>query len=509
MSAPLASVLRRGLALRLYDAAASRAALHGSSLRGGPGGVASGFTAESPLTVAVVGSGPAGCYTVDRLLHRYGARCRVTLLERLPAPFGLVRYGVAPDHGATSAPVAERFGRLLAHPQVRVLLGAPVGEHSAWSLSVQELRRRHHAVVLATGAPEHAPLPLPAHAPLANVLSARHFVAWYCGHPEHAQAPADLTEGAHAVLVGLGNVAVDCARLLLRAPGDLRATDMPHPVQAAFALSRVRHVTVLVRRSAAHVAATPKELKELLSLPGVRVRLVDAHLSAQEAQELSAAPRPRRRALEELQKAATRDAAAWDTPDGQGAHKSLTVRFLASPVALTPSSEAGRGECVGGVTVRSNAQPDAALLHLPASLVIASVGSRGAPLATLPFDHATGTFPHDAGCVDNSPGLYAVGWCKRGATGIIGINLTCAEETVATLAMHADQGLLPAPAQPDDADALMQMVAARGGRVLNAQQWARVDAVERSRGAALGKVREKVTTSMEMVELGTNGGEAV
>ena len=486
-----------------------------------PVGESPAFSSASPLRVAVVGAGPAGCYTVDRLLHRFGDAVRVDLLERLPAPFGLVRYGVAPDHGATSSPVADKFSRLMAHPSVRLLCGVAVGDVAQGGVPIDLLRQRYHAVVLAVGAPGHRALRIPGEGTLANVCSARDFVAWYNGHPEFSGSPPmDLRAGSHAVIVGLGNVALDCARLLLREPGSLAQTDMPSAVVNAFALSTITHVTLIARRSAAHVAATPKELREVLNLPRVRCFLAHAVLDEGDTAQLEAGPRPHRRALDELLKASTRDRAQGAAADADGGHKTLTVMFKHSPVELL---SAGKDGHVTAVRLRANAMsgPVGARVArpvadtsrdvvLPADVVLSSVGYRGLPIdAGVPFDAATGTIPHVGGAVvdptaGDTPvaGLYAVGWCKRGATGIIGTNLTCAEDTVATLAQHAQTGMLrhPQHSTHDEAAAhVLQALTATGARVLTAAAWARLDAAERERGAARGKPREKVTALRDML----------
>ena len=517
LASPCRAAARYGRLL----ARAQLQALHTSAaqlLAAPVGSESPGFSNASPLRVAVVGAGPAGCYTVDRLLHRFGDAVRVDLLERLPAPFGLVRYGVAPDHGATSSPVADKFTRLVAHPAVRLLCGAAVGDAEQGGVPVSLLRRHYHAVVLAVGAPGHRALRIPGESTLGNVCPARDFVAWYNGHPEFSgPPPVDLRAGRHAVIIGLGNVALDCARLLLRDPSSLAGTDMPSAVVAAFAQSTIRHVTLIARRSAAHVAATPKELREVLNVPGVRCRLEHAELDEGDAAQLEAGPRPHRRALDELLKASARDSgnAAADA----GGDKTLTVLFKHSPVEVL-SAPGGHVTALrlranvmsgpSGARVASLVADTARDVVLPADVVLTSVGYRGLPIDTgVPFDAATGTIPHVGGAVvdpgaGDAPvaGLFAVGWCKRGATGIIGTNLTCAEDTVATLAEHAQAGRLhhPAEATHDEAAVrVLQALTASGAKVLSAHAWAQLDAAERTRGAERGKPREKVTALQDML----------
>lgn len=486
----------------------------------------SAFSAAAPLRVAVVGAGPAGLYAADRLLHRFRDAVRVDVLERLPAPLGLVRYGVAPDHGATSAPVAARFGRLLADERVRLLCNACVADApsaapaAALPLPLSALQARYHAVVLATGAQRARTLGVPGEA-LPGVLTAAAFVSWYTGHPGgslHAPPPPpQLRAGPHAVVVGAGNVALDCARLLLRpAQPLLAASDAPAAVVAALAASTVRHVTLLVRRSAAQLACTPRELRELLALPGLRLH-TDPGLGLAEADEAELradgpAARARRRCVEELRAAlARREAAPPEAADAD--ERSLSFLFLRSPTAFLPGP-AGR---VGAVQLgaealegppgsRRLARPppaaDPPLPPLPAQLVLISAGAFGAPLEGVPFDSNRGTVPHARGAVlDGSaaiPGLFCVGWLKRGPKGIIGSNLECAEETVAAVAEAAAEGRLPQPPLPPiDPGQLLRD--AGGGRLLSAAGWGALDAAERAAGAAKGRPREKAATLAEML----------
>jgi len=329
----------------------------------------------------------------------------------------------------------------------------------------------------------------------------------------------DLKSGAHAVIIGFGNVALDCARLLLRQAAGLAATDMPSPVVGAFVTSTIRHVTLVARRSAAYVAATPKELREVLHLPGVTCSVHNAELDADDQNALEAGPRQHRRALEALL------AAASHPPDA-GAHggdaRTLRVVFLRSPVECLPRAE--DKQSVGAVRLRANkmsgppdrrvarpVQPGAGGVEddvLAADVLLSSVGYAGLPFdSDVPFDAKSATIPHAGGAVvhpdtgEPISGLFTVGWAKRGATGIIGTNLTCAEETVATLLAHADAGRLPEPSIRDcaPADRVAQILHALGVKVLTRDAWTKLDEAERARGQAAGKPREKMTSLSDML----------
>ena len=491
-----------------------------------------------PLRVAVVGAGPAGLYAADRLLHRLGEGVRVDVLERLPAPLGLVRYGVAPDHGATSQPVAQRFGRLLADARVRLLCNVSVGEPGATAaargalrLQLPLLQQRYHAVVLATGAQRERRLGVPGEG-LMGVFSATSFVAWYTGHPGHAldappPPPPLLTGARHAVVVGLGNVALDCARLLLRPPGDLHtASSAPSHVLRALTDSTVDHVTLVARRSAAQAAATPKELRELFGLPGVRVLCDTLGLAAEDEQELQgdAGPvRSHRRAVEEMRKAAARG-------EGAAGPRTLRLLFLRSPAAFLPRPDAP--DRVGAVQLQpeylrgppgkrrtggpapADAVPSPSSLLLPADLVVCSTGNWGEPVEGAPFDEASGTVPHARGQVltaaaggEPVPGLFVTGWLKRGAKGIIGTNLECAEETAGAVEAAARGGGLAPPTLPALSEDPRLRAGGGGVRLLSASGWAAMEEAERRAGEAGGRggQPEKLTCLPEMLAFSDRG----
>jgi adrenodoxin-NADP+ reductase len=410
-----------------------------------------------------------------------------------------VRFGVAPDHPDTKA-VTNKFERVAVDPRVGLLCAVEVGRH----VTLDELRRRYHAVVLAVGAPADRALDVPGEA-LAGSMSARQFVEWYSGHPEAAHTRVDLRAGSTAVVFGMGNVALDCARILLRSPAELATTDIAAHALQALRSSSIRRVVLVGRRGAAQAAFTPKELRELLGLPGLRVTVLPEQLAlpAEDVAELDAS-RVRRRAVEQLGKAAKRAAAGGGGDGGNSDEdaRELSFLFLRSPAALLPGADAQR---VGAVRLQVNelrgaagarkAHGTDAYEQLPAALVLSSIGYRSVPTPGAPFDAAASTVPHERGAVRAAgPGLYATGWVKRGPSGIIGTNLVCAEETVGTLAEDVAAGLLPTPDLPGGAGALAHAAAAAGARPVTYEDWLRIDAAERAAGAAAGKPREKAVT---------------
>ncbi|MER7490948.1 FAD-dependent oxidoreductase [Streptomyces sp. NPDC126497] len=375
-----------------------------------------------PLRVAIVGTGPAGMYAArDLLLH---TRAEVTLIDRLPAAGGLVRYGVAPDHPATKK-VGRTFARFLTHPRARTYLGLDVGT----DVTAEELAAHHHAVVYAVGAATDRRLGIPGEDRPGSV-SATAFVAWYNAHPEVA-ADAVRLSSERVVVVGNGNVALDVARILVSDPETLAGTGIADHALAELRRGEVREVVLLGRRGPEQAAYTRPELLALKHLPGVDL-LVDDHDPRIGAAIDAAGPGDKAAVL----RGVAREAVDWSLSPGAAGRRRIVFRFLSSPVAVCGGEETRAVRVTGG-----GAEPE-----IPAGLVLRAVGYRGVAPPGLPFDEATGTVPHERGRVTGRPGTYVVGWIKRGPSGGIGANRTCAAETVGSLLADAVAGTLPAPA---------------------------------------------------------------
>jgi ferredoxin--NADP+ reductase len=350
-----------------------------------------------PLRVAIVGSGPAAMYAADELvLTRPGVR--VDIYERLPVPYGLVAHGVAPDHVRTKE-VASLFDLVTAEEGVRLHLGVEVGR----DVTHEELMAGHDAVIYAVGASSDRKLAVPG-ASLA--VSATDFVAWYNGHPEHAFDTYDLSH-PRVVVVGTGNVALDVARILAVPAEALDGTEISPIALDVLKNSAVEEILLLARRGPAHSAFTVPEFAGLLETPDVSVEL-DGELPAYAARDF--AVEQKLRLLREL-------------PVHRGGRR-IVLRYDAAPVRIVP----------GGIEVAGRPAV------LDAGLVVAAIGYRGRPVPGLPFDDASGTVPHGRGRV--RPGVYVTGWIKRGPTGFIGTNKSCAQETVASLVEDYNAGLL-------------------------------------------------------------------
>lgn len=431
----------------------------------------------SGLRVAVVGSGPAGVYAAAALAR--AGDVTVDVLDRLPAPYGLVRYGVAPDHLKMKS-VDAALRKILEDPAVRFLGNVEVGT----DLTLDELHLFYDAVVFATGAAVDRRLDVPGE-DRPGSFSATDFVAWYSGHPD-AELDRFALHARHVVVIGVGNVAVDVARVLTKTADVLRSTDMPGHVLDVLAASAVTDVTMLGRRGPAQARFTTKELRELGDLAGADVLVDPADLELTPAEKAEVdADRTLRANLEVLE--------GWAAREPQGLPRRLWLRFWLRPVEVLGSA----GGVVGGVRAERTALAGGRLtgtgetLDLPAEMVLRSVGYRVVPPAGLPLDPVSGTVPHDAGRVlrDGSPvpGVYVAGWLKRGPTGIIGTNKPDATETVRSLLADA------LPRAPErDPGAVLAALAARGVAPVEWAGWQAIDAAEQALGVGRDCVRVKI-----------------
>ncbi|WP_030713559.1 FAD-dependent oxidoreductase [Streptomyces sp. NRRL S-237] len=440
------------------------------------------------LRVAVVGSGPSGVYAAQTLVQqREVPGVRVDVLDRLPAPYGLVRYGVAPDHEKIKS-LQGSLRTVLEDERIRFLGNVEVGGEA---LPTDRLLELYHAVVYCVGAARDRMLGIPGEE-LTGVHSATAFVSWYSGHPDAAAEAFDLPGVDAAVVVGAGNVAVDVTRILARGTAELAPTDMPQPALGALAESGLRAVSMVARRGPSQGRFTTKELRELGTLAGVDVRADPAELSLDPvyADPVAAAALPAvaRRNLEVLR--------GWAEAEAEpgGGPRSIALRFYLRPVEILGGPD-GR---VTGMRFERTA-PDGrggvtgtgVYEDVSAQLVLRSVGYKGVPLAGLPFDSAKGTVPHAAGRVLRagraSVGEYVAGWIKRGPTGVIGTNRPCAKETVSALLQ--DAGAL---ARRDLAGDPLDALRAAGLRPVRWPGWLAIEAAEADLGRSLGRRSVKI-----------------
>ncbi|RBY89650.1 FAD-dependent oxidoreductase [Blastococcus sp. TF02A-30] len=438
-------------------------------------------SAGRPLRIAVIGAGPAGIFTADALTRQQDVPVAVDLVDRLPTPFGLVRHGIAPDHPKMRA-IRETLHRSLDQPLVRFVGNVEIGT----DLSLDELRRHVDAVVYTYGAALDRRLGIEGE-DLPGSLAATDVVAWYCGHPDadRERVEAALAAARSVVVIGVGNVALDVARVLARTAEELEPTDMPQHVLDVLAAAPVQEVTVLGRRGPAQATFTTQELRELDELAGGTVLVDPAELELDPGSaERAATDRTVTRNL-----AVLREWAGHEVPDG---HVPVRLRFFRRPLRLL-----GADRVTGIEVERTAVDGDGRAIGtgevevLPADLVVRSVGYRGLPLPGLPVDERTGTVAHDGvgrvlrdGAV--SPGEYVAGWIKRGPTGVVGHNKHDARETVAALLADAADGTLAVHGPVDD---LVTTLRERGAEPVLLEDWRAIDAAEVALGASRGRAR--------------------
>jgi ferredoxin/flavodoxin---NADP+ reductase len=449
-------------------------------------------TPDHPLRVAVIGAGPAGFFLADKLLGNGQVSVQVDLFERLPTPYGLVRFGVAPDHEKIKN-VTRSFDKVAAKPGFRFFGNVDVGRH----VTLDHLRRHYHQIAFSTGAQTDRRMGIPGE-DLTNSHPATEFVAWYNGHPEFRDCKFDLSAERVAV-VGVGNVAVDVARILCRTPEELATTDTADYAQEALRHSRVKEVYLLGRRGPVQAAFTTPEVKELGELAGADVKVLPEEVALDplsqaelERGEDHAAAQKKVDILREFSQRPL-----------SGKPRLLTIRFLVSPVELLDDGTGRvramrivRNRLVEGKGGSLRAEPTEHCEELPVGLVFRSVGYRGVALPGLPFDDKAGVVPNEKGRV--SPGLYVAGWIKRGPSGVIGTNKPDAAETAESMLAEVAAGSVPSPAAPDPEAALATVRAAQPALVTY-PDWQRLDRFETERGKALGRPRVKCTSVEEML----------
>jgi ferredoxin--NADP+ reductase len=461
-----------------------------------------------PIRIAVIGSGPAGFYAAGHLLKDPAGNIEVDMIERLPTPWGLVRSGVAPDHPKLKS-VSRIYEKTAAHPRFRYFGNVALGEH----VSRSELLEHYHAIVYATGSPSDRPLGIDGE-DLPGSHSATEFVGWYNGHPDHTDLEVDLLAADRAVVIGNGNVALDVARMLVLAPGELAPTDTADHALQVLADSNVREVIVLGRRGPAQAAFTNPELLELGELSEA-----DVIVDPEELERALAVPDPAaeedvtcRRNVEILRGYAERE------PHGHS--KRVVLRFLLSPVELRANGsghlgeiELVRNELVPDADGRLRARATDERETIAAGLAFRAIGYRGLPLPEVSFDERSAVILNDAGRVldpdsgEPLPGEYVVGWIKRGPSGVIGTNKRDAQETVDALLadLRPDQpdAASRAPHQPREptAAAAETMLRAKQPELVTYVGWEAIDRHERAQGEPQGRPRVKLTRIEEMLRV--------
>jgi ferredoxin/flavodoxin---NADP+ reductase len=431
---------------------------------------------ERPLRVAVIGSGPAGFYAAGALLGA-DQPAEVDMIERLPTPWGLVRLGVAPDHPKLKT-VSRAFEKIAELPGFRFLGNIEVGR----DLHHDDLCRLYDAVIYAVGAQTDRRLGIPGE-DLAGSWPATEFVAWYNGHPDFQDIPFDL-DVERAVVIGVGNVALDIARMLALTREELAPTDASDASIEAIAGSSIKEIVVVGRRGPAQAAFTTPELQEMGELAGADVFVDAAELEGAEPKDTNA----------ERNLAVLHDLAARE-PEGK--QRRVVFKFFRSPVAILGDEHVEGIELVRNeLDANERAMPTGEKETLECGLVFRSVGYRGVELPGVPFDDRSGTIANESGRV--GAGVYCAGWIKRGPSGVIGTNKKDAAETVELLLADAASGKLER--KPDaSATAVDELLAERGVRVVEYAGWGAIDAAERAAGEKGGRPRVKFCSWDELL----------
>lgn len=445
-------------------------------------------TAEHPLRVAIIGSGPSAFYAADALLK--SARVvQIDMFERLPTPHGLVRGGVAPDHQKIKS-VTKVYDKIAASPHFRFFGNVEYGR----DVTHDDLIARYHQIVYATGAQTDRRMGISGE-DLPGSHAATEFVAWYNAHPDYQDRHFDLNT-TRAIVIGNGNVAMDVARILASTPAELAKTDISDTALAALRESCVREVVVIGRRGAAQAAFSNPEIKELGELEETQVIVPpnEADLDPLSAADLAASGD---RMAANNAATLARYAAALDS----GKPRRIVMRFLWSPIAIMGTDRVEGVRLVRNELMRADdgslrAHATDHTIDVPAGLIFRSIGYKGVALPGVPFDERAGVIPNQAGRVVMSGmsapvlGEYVTGWIKRGPSGVIGTNKADSAETATAMLADMDAGALLTPTLPAG-EAWAQTLRARGVRIVTYADWMRLDAEEVARGQASARPRVK------------------
>ena len=448
-------------------------------------------TSENPLLVAIVGSGPSGFYAAEALFKSELA-VKVDMFERLPAPFGLVRHGVAPDHPKLKQAILL-YEKIAANDDFNLVGNVTIGE----DLQIDELKKSHHAVILTYGAETDRKLGIPGE-DLKGSYTATEFVGWYNGHPDYREREFDLSHET-AVIIGQGNVAADVARILAKSVDELKHTDIAQHALDTLAGSKIRDIYVIGRRGPAQAKFTPKELREFGELEDCDPVVDPKELALNEASE---------KELEDKTNAGSKKIyqhfVEYSELTNLSKNKRVHFQFLRSPVELKGD---GKLESVviehnrlQGEPFSQSARGTGETYEINSGILFRSIGYRGIAMPGVPFED-WGVIPNTEGRVQENgevvSQLYTAGWIKRGPTGIIGTNRACAVETVGSLI--ADIEKMKSAGNKGGISEIYKLLDARKIKYINYDDWKKIDAREVENGKPKNKPREKFTRKEEML----------
>ncbi len=453
-------------------------------------------TDQRPLRVAIVGSGPSGFYAVQPLL-KSETNVIVDMFDRLPAPYGLVRYGVAPDH-AKIKNVTNVYKKTAEQPGFSFMGNVNIGK----DISVEELKKFYDAIIFTCGAETDRKLGVPGE-DLPGSFTATEFVAWYNGHPDYRNHQFDLS-GEVAVIIGVGNVAMDVCRILCKTVDELKTTDIAQHALDALEKSNIKEIYMIGRRGPAQAKFTPMEIREFGELtdcdPAVDPK--DMEISEVDQAELDNPKNSAGKKNFEILK-------GYSTREPSGKPKKFFIRFLESPAELLGDEKLEKlvieKNALTGEAGRQKSRGTGVKAEMNCDILFRSVGYRGLAIEGVPFHDAWGIFPNIEGRITEGaesekivPGLYTAGWIKRGPSGVVGTNKPDSEETVARLL--EDVSTLT-PCEQPETQAVLGLLSERGVRVVSFDDWQKIDASEIERGQKIGKPREKYVSVEEMISV--------
>lgn len=439
---------------------------------------------ETMRHIAIIGSGPAGYYTAEAVMKHLGEGAKVDIIDKLPVPYGLIRSGVAPDHQSIKN-VYRRYEKVAMGENVRFIGNVTIGR----DVTIPELQELYDAVVLATGAPNDRDLGIDGEK-LSNVFGSAAFVGWYNGHPEFANLNPDFS-GKHAVVIGMGNVALDAARILCKSETEFGGSDIVAHALNALRGSNIETITILGRRGPHQIMMTPKELGELANLERASPRVDRDDLPLEQDDDL----------LEPgLRKSVNHLRSFAAIPEDMHAEKPIEIHFdmFASPQAFSGSGavesmviehteiEAGRAKGTGET------------YEIPADLVISCIGYRTSPIPDVPYDERMGRFANDEGRI--LPGLYCVGWARRGPTGTIGTNRPDGYRLAAMIVEDIEGGTL-GRAGKLGRSGFDAIASERSLEIVTFKDWQKIDQAEVD-AARASAPREKFVAVDKMIDAG-------
>lgn len=456
-------------------------------------------TESSPLRVAIVGSGPAGFYAADHLLKQPNVIVQVDMFDKLPTPFGLVRFGVAPDHAKIKS-VTKIYDGIAANPRFRFFGNVEFCKH----VKLADLRQFYHQIVFTVGAQSDRRMGIPGE-DLEGSHTATEFVAWYNGHPDYRDLKFDLSQ-ERAAIIGVGNVAIDVARILCRTHEELAKTDIADYALDALNQSKIKEVYLIGRRGPVQAAFTPPEVKEVGEMLDADAITLPEEMQLDDlsAAELATATDPLVK-----RKVGTLMTYAGRQPTGKA--RVMYIRFLLSPVELFAGDDGhvAKMKLVRNILVKSDsgslsAKPTDKFEELPVGLVFRSVGYRGVALPDVPFNDKWNVILNEHGRVldpqTHQPmvGLYTSGWIKRGPSGVIGTNKPDSVETANMMLEDLKNGVILNPPSPEPAGA-EKLIAERQPKYFSYADWKKLDQMEVAKGEPQGRPRVKFTSTAEML----------